>query len=158
MSFSDTALLHGKRLQALVSARPRLCRLIRRNVLRDSKAFEIVLSLVKPRDKIYCIHANNGTHDEATLERVTRTYTEEIELLAPIGSKFVMLQPIGGKDTETTIIDYLNESTDIEGGPAFVAIAPRAREARQAQESGFSSLTKNLMMKVNSNMIIVKHH
>lgn len=124
----------------------------------SKKAFEIVLSLVKPRDKIYCIHANNGTHDEATLERVTRMYTEEIDLLAPIGSKFVMLQPIGGKDTETTIIDYLNENTDIDGGPAFVAIAPRAREARQAQESGFSSLTKNLMMKVNSNMIIVKHH
>lgn len=120
-------------------------------------AFDIVLSLMKPRDVVYVIHANNGTHDESTLEKVTLMYTEEIELLAPVGSKFIMLQPSHGEDTEQTIITFLNESDEI-APPDFVALAPRAREARESASTGFSSLTNSLLTKVDSNMIIVKHH
>lgn len=125
------------------------------NSERAKRGLAVVLALMKPRDKLVCLHVISdeegfaGDRGEEALREVKAYFDKECELFGPTEWGFIAV-PTTNKSRVDSIVAWVAENS-----PDFVCIAPRVRIDPSAETS---SVTSGIIHAINTNIILVKNH
>ena len=116
-----------------------------------SECLDIVLNLVRPKDKIICLHCIDPDFQaDESLQLLRAEYENDLHAVGPPGSTFEVVVKDGNQTAGDAITEYINFKHDTVID--FVALAPR-----QTDDGKFSSLTEHLISNAKTNIIICKH-
>ena len=113
------------------------------NTNRSKMGVATVLALLRPRDKIICLHIIQPTQGElgdqgkSEVDEINQYYSEELRLFAPQDSKMVQVPLVDGKSTAQTVVEFVNDTCD--PAPDFLCISPRSRVNDNEETSSLSA-------------------
>jgi hypothetical protein len=113
----------------------------------SSRALDILLHLISPKDKLVCFYVMNSTEDEEQVENIRKAYEEDLDMYGPVDSCFDLVEMKIGVDLKHSIVEYVNA-----GSPDFMALGPRARPTQT-----LTGLTKYILDNVNCSLIVCKN-
>lgn len=123
---------------------------------RSKRGFALIMTLLKPRDRLICLHVIQqqegfeGDGGETATREVETYFKTEIELFGPPDSQFVALPQTNSTRAEL-ICNYVNEVSD--PAPDFLCVSPRARLS-PSDEQG--SISRGIVHGARCNIIFTK--
>lgn len=115
----------------------------------SKRGFDVVITLINPRDKLRVINVYNplktGSGCEPPPEEIEEFYSNELKTIGPSDSKFKTLVKEGGVSLAEMLVEYANHNR-----ADFFALSPRTRPE-------LSAITEYVICNVNANVILCKN-
>mmetsp|Transcript_6380 Transcript_6380/g.10455 ORF Transcript_6380/g.10455 Transcript_6380/m.10455 type:complete len:310 (+) Transcript_6380:102-1031(+) len=112
----------------------------------SERGLDILLHLVKPKDKLILFHFYTVDSEEhiENAQLLKKKYEDELDAHGPVDSSFQLIEKEQGKAMTHCIVDYVNE---VE--PTFLGICPRGR-------ASISSLSEYVVNNVYCSVVFCK--
>lgn len=90
----------------------------------SERGFDMILSLVNPKDKLTLFHYYSQTSEDdiKRAKDLQKKYEEELDMYGPVDSTFNLILKDQGKALTHCIAEYVNEKN-----PTFLGICPRGK-------------------------------
>ena len=124
---------------------------------RSRKGLALVMSLVKPRDTLICLHVLmaeagfQGDQGEEARRELELFLNAELEMFGPRNSSVVVIPQAEGHSRADIVAHFVNET--VEPKPDFLCLSPRHR-VTEAEELG--SVSRGIVKAATCNIIFCK--